>query len=191
MTRHGLRVDAAAVVLLATLMVIPAGVAGSGRMSVDQLADNSDAIVYARVIVIHPYWDPGTQAIWTRTDLQVLDAPKGNLGSLLSIAEPGGILPGRGEIYPGIPQFRVGQEVVLFLYRAPGNRLRITGLLQGVYMVSADRLTGARVARPAVASAEAVYEEGSAYAPAIRQKVEKPEALSRFLMVLREKGKAR
>jgi len=191
MTRHGLRIAGAAVVLLANLMGIAAAAAGSGRMTLDQLADKSDAIVYARVIGLHSHWDFGTRAIWTRTDLQILEAPKGNPGSLLSITEPGGILPGRGEIYPGIPQFRAGQEVVLFLYRAPGNRLRITGLLRGVYLVSADVASGVRVARPALASPEAVYEEGSPSAPVIRQSAEQPEALHHFLMFLREKGKTR
>ena len=183
--------SAAAVVISATLWVVPARAAGSGRMSVDRLADNSDAIIYARVIGNRPYWDSGTQAIWTRTDLQVLDAPKGNPGSLLSIEEPGGILTGRGEIYPGVPQFQVGQEAVLFLYRAPGNRLRVTGMLQGVFLVSADRVTGIRMARPAAPGPESAFEEGSPNAQAARQDAARPEVLGRFLMVLREKGRAR
>jgi hypothetical protein len=158
------------------------------RMSLDELVQSSDYVIYGRVVASHVQWDPTTQTIWTRTELLVLDGPKGQAATSIAVTEPGGILDGRGELYPGVPQFGPGEEVVLFLYRAPGNRLRVTGLLQGVYPVITDRQTGERTAQPAVPHRQVVYEEGSPYAPKAAPLTAGAEKLSSFLYAIRQKA---
>lgn len=158
------------------------------RMSLEALIQSSDIVIYGRVVESRAQWDAATGSIWTRTVLLVLDGPKGQAGTTVLVTEPGGTIEERGEFYPGIPQFLLDQEVVLFLYRAPGNRLRVTGLLQGVYTVAADRQTGERLARPGIPEPEMIYEEGSPGARSAFQAAGAAENLSRFLHTIRQKA---
>lgn len=170
------------------LLALSAEAATYRRMSLDDLVQSSDYVIYGRVIASHVQWDPTTQTIWTRTELLVLDGPKGQAATSIGVTEPGGILDGHGELYPGVPQFYPGEEVVLFIYRAPGNRLRVTGLLQGVYSVITDRRTGERRAQAAAPHREVVYEEGSPYAPKAALGAGGAEKLSSFLYAIRQKA---
>jgi len=161
------------------------------RMSLDSLVQSSEFVIYGRVIESRALWDPATATIWTRTELLVIDGPKGQPGKSVAITEPGGIMNGRGVLYPGTPQFKLDQEVVLFLYRAPGNRLRVTGLLQGVYAVVADGLTGERMAQPVMPQPETAFEDGSPGAQTIKRLAAGQESLSHFLYVIRQKASNR
>jgi hypothetical protein len=158
------------------------------RMSLDSLVQSSEYVIYGRVIESRTQWDPGTATIWTRTEFLVIDGPKGQPGKTVAVTEPGGIMNGRGVIYPGTPQFKPDQEVVLFLYRAPGDRLRVTGLLQGVYLVVADRATGERIAQPIVPQAEIAYEDGSPAEQTVKRLAAGQETLSHFLYTIRQKA---
>jgi hypothetical protein len=175
---------------LAAMAGFVANAATVRRMSLDALVDSSDVIFHGRVIQCRSQWDPATGAIWTRTELRVLDATKGRAGTSIAVTEPGGIVGSRGELYPGVPHFKIGQEVVLFLYRAPGNRLRVTGLLQGVYTVCNDPQTGERMAVPAVPAAEVVF-EGARPAQADPAATVVRESLSRFLYGIRLRAASR
>ncbi len=182
---------ALALVLLTLISGVEAGGATYRLLPLDALVESSDYIVYGRVIRRDSQWDPATRAIWTRTELRILDCAKGKAGASLSVTEPGGIAGGRGELYPGIPHFEIGQEVVLFVYRAPGNRLRVTGLLQGVYSVVADPQTGERMAASAVPRAEVVYRQGSNAGQAAEQALPDRDHLGRLLNLLRLKASTR
>ena len=177
-----------ACVVMMVLMEWSADGAIVRRMSLDSLVQSSEYVIYGRVIESRARWDPATATIWTRTELLVIDGPKGQPGKSVAITEPGGVINGRGVMYPGTPQFRPDQEVVLFLYRAPGNRLRVTGLLQGVYVVVADALTGERLAQPVMPQPEAAYEDGSPGAQTIRRLAAGQENLSHFLYIIRQKA---
>jgi hypothetical protein len=182
------RMKRAALLVLVLLLALSAGAATFRRLTLEALVQGSTYVVYARVIDTHPIWDAATRMIWTRTEIQVLDGPKGQPGSTLSITEPGGILSGTGELYPGTPQFKVNQELVLFLYRAPGDRIRVTGALQGVYAVKTDPETGERLVLPTTPPPEIIFEEGSPYAQTVKQQAPGPERLSRFLYNIRLKS---
>jgi hypothetical protein len=177
--------------LLVFLLEMTAGAATYRRISFDTLVRSSDCIIYGRVIDSRAYWDPATSTIWTRTEILVLDEPKGQAGSTIAITEPGGVVKERGELYPGTPQFQSEQELVLFLYRAPGNRMRVTGSLQGVYAVVIDRQSGDRLVQPAGPQPDTIYEEGSPSAQAAKKLAAGPETLSRFLLAIRQKAVTR
>jgi hypothetical protein len=161
------------------------------RMSLDALVQGSDYVIYGRVFESRAQWDTATATIWTRTELLVLDGPKGQAGMTMAVTEPGGTINGRGVLYPGTPQFETGQEVVLFLYRAPGNRLRVTGLLQGVYEVITDQQTRERMVQPVVLQPEIAYAGGSLSALTSQRTTAGPENLSRFLYSIRKKAATR
>ncbi len=156
------------IVLAALAVVANAGLSDAATvrpMALRALIDRSDFVVYARVLGNHGVWDPATQTIWTVTDLRVLDGPKGHVGSILRVTEPGGVIGDIGHLFPGVPKFEENQELVLFLYSAAGNRVRVLGLYQGVYYVSTDAVTKEKVARPAVQAREPVYEAGQSEVP--------------------------
>src|SRR5439155_5057357 len=116
---------------------------GSGasvrRMTMDGLVRESELVIYGRALASRSLWDPATETIWTETEFAVLDGAKGNPARTVIVSEPGGNIGDVGHLFPGVPRFESGQEVVLFLYRTPANRLRISGLMQGVYNVEQDR----------------------------------------------------
>jgi hypothetical protein len=179
--------------VLAGLLLISmaAGASTYRRMTLDALVQSSAFVVYGRIVDSRPAWDAATRMIWTHTCIQVLEGLKGLPGTTVTITEPGGIVSGMGQYYPGTPQFRVGQEAVVFIYRAPGNRLRVTGALQGVYGIRTDPSTGEKLAIPAVPHPEVVYEEGSPAMRAERQQSPGFEGLSRFLHTIRQKAAGR
>jgi len=161
------------------------------RLSFDALVQSSDYIIYGRVIQSHSLYDSSTRMNWTQTEIQVLDGPKGQIGSTVVVTEPGGIVNGVGELYPGSPQFHADQEIVVFLYRASGNRLRVTGAVQGIYAVTLDRQTGERWVQPSAPPQEVIYEEGSPYEKNVRAQAPGVDRLNRFLYSIRQKASNR
>lgn len=161
------------------------------RLSFDSLIAASDYVIYGRAASSHAYRDPATGAIWTETQFQVLDCVKGRSGQAITVTEPGGVLDDRGELYPGMPQFRVNAELVLFLYRAPGNRLRVVGALQGVYAVSKDPADGQRMVACAASRQQIFYQEGASLAATAKSANTAPEMLNSFLQSIRRKAAAR
>ena len=160
-------------------------------MSLDALVANSEYIVYGRVAASRVAWDASTKAIWTRTEIQVLDGAKGRPGNLIAVTEPGGVINGHGEFYPGTPRFRLNEELVLFLYRAPGNRLRVVGSTQGIYAVSTDPTLGQRIVAGESQRIQTVYQAGSPSLQAAKDRAAAPRVLSGFLRMIREKAAAK
>ncbi len=156
-------------------------------LSFDALVAASEYIVYGKVVSSRPLWDPSTRAIWTETKVQVLDAEKGQPGAAVLITEPGGVLNGRGELYPGTPQLRPDAEMVLFVYRAPGNRLRVLGAVQGMFAVFRDPGTGQRV----VAATADQTQDRVLVDAGIQKRSRTPVALPAFLQAIRQKAVAR
>jgi len=167
-----------------------ASAATSVPITFDSLVRQSDYVVYGRVVANRSYWEPATGAIWTQTTFLVLDRPKGGSGSTILISEPGGTVGSVGHLIPGIPRFETNQEVVLFLYNAPGRHIRVLGLQQGIYRVALDPATGARVANPLLQQRVAVYSEGLTLSHHSHP-TPVPRRLSEFLYVIREKAGAR
>ena len=139
------------------------------RVGMDTLVARSDRIVYGRVVGSRAVWDSATQTIWTQTEVQVMDVAKGVAERTVTVSEPGGVIGDVGHLFPGVPSFRLNDEIVLFLHRAAGDRLRVTGMRQGVFAVIRDPASGQRIARPIEKQAEAVYEENAGPVPRARE----------------------
>jgi hypothetical protein len=129
------------------------------RLPFETLVERSEQVVYGRVVGIRSLWDEETRTVWTQTELQVLDAPKGAAARSVTITEPGGVMGNVGHLVPGVPSFSLNDEVVVFLYEAERNRLRVTGLCQGVYAVGRDPETGGLIVHAPVPRAETVFVE--------------------------------
>jgi hypothetical protein len=106
------------------------------RMSLEEVVDASESIVQGTVVRTWSAWDEGHKYIWTHYEIQVADRLKGNLPGRVVVSEPGGTV---GEIelqIAGTPQYKVGEEVVLFAERTPLGLLRTCGWGQGKFQIS-------------------------------------------------------
>jgi len=104
------------------------------RLSLDEMAARSTAIVRARAISNSTDYLGST--IYTKTRFEVLERYKGPEGSQVEVTEPGGTVGLTRQTYSGVPRFNPGQEMVLFLWTGPSGRTQVIGLSQGVFEVS-------------------------------------------------------
>lgn len=118
------------------LLLAPAGArAGSLRAkSVEESARTSDAVVRGTVLSTASRWAAGH--IVTDVEIAVASAWKGQPGSRVTVTIPGGVVDDLGQHVDAAPKFTVGEEVVVFVQRAPNGRMnRVNGLAQGKYRV--------------------------------------------------------
>lgn len=120
------------------------------RQSLEQLTHGSETVVHGEVVKTWAAWDPDRTAIWTHYEIEVAEAWKGVPGRSVVISEPGGELGGMRMAVPGAPQYRVGEQVVVFAVRTPVGYLRTCGWGQGRYLVSTDGQVRADLAQAPV-----------------------------------------
>jgi hypothetical protein len=100
-------------------------------------------VVHGDVLDADTHWSDDGLRIYTDLTVGVRRTLKGAASEAVRVRTLGGIVGGIGQTYPGAPQLRVGEEVVLLLQdpiagqeKAPQ---RIVGLGQGVYRVTRAR----------------------------------------------------
>ncbi len=71
--------------------------------------------------------------IETVTQILVEESLAGNAGAIVAIHEPGGIADGDVRLVPGVPSFRPGEHVLLFLYRREGGDFTVCDLQLGAF----------------------------------------------------------
>jgi uncharacterized protein (DUF2141 family) len=136
------RVRRTVVLALAALALITASFAAATtvqKMSLRDLAKNSDAIVLARVEDQTARYDSNKE-IFTYITLRVLEPVKGpKKDDVLTIRQLGGTVDKIASIVPGTPSFRQGEEVVVFLTgKDRAGYPWVMGLQQGKYTVTTD-----------------------------------------------------
>ena len=136
------RVRRTVVLALAALALITASFAAATtvqKMSLRDLAKKSDAIVLARVEDQTARYDSNKE-IFTYITLRVLDPVKGpKKDEVITIRQLGGTVDKIASIVPGTPNFRTGEEVVVFLTgKDRAGYPWVMGLQQGKYTVTTD-----------------------------------------------------
>lgn len=131
--------------LLAVLVSLPVVARATVLVPIEfrELVTVSNVIVHGRVTDAHGEWTDGRRSVETLVTISASDYLKGDLGSTFTIRVPGGQLGRYRTVFVGAPEFRAGDEVVLFL-----RANRIVGLSQGAFRVVPD----ARSGRPIVVS---------------------------------------
>jgi hypothetical protein len=102
------------------------------------LIDSSEVIAHGRVERSWPAWDNAHKYIWTHHQIAVLDSIRGTQAPSIVVSEAGGELDGVGMKMSGALPYRIGEEVVVFLYRTPVGYLRAVGFGQGKYSVTSE-----------------------------------------------------
>jgi hypothetical protein len=122
------------------------------RLRFEDLAQQSSAIARLRCLGSEFHWERGE--LWTETRFEVLETNKGLLAGLVTVRTIGGTFGHLHSHVDGVPVFRAGEEVYLFLWERPGEPYRVLGWAQGTF----------RIARNADAGTETVTQD-SAMAP--------------------------
>jgi hypothetical protein len=131
-------------VLFLAAIALAAAVANSttlSRMSFDELAQKSSAVARLRCQGSESHWDGGE--LWTETRFEVVERNKGLLETTVTARMLGGRADGITSRVDGIPAFRVGEEVYLFLWGKPGEAYRVLGWSRGTFRIVRDARTGA------------------------------------------------
>jgi hypothetical protein len=122
------------------------------RMSVAQMSRAAQVIVRARCQENSTGWDAGE--IWTFTSFEVQDVWRGSAPSRITVRLLGGRAGNLTSSVSGVPRFRVGEEVVLFLERTPRGDFCIVSWEQGTF----------RIRRTAATGSESVTQDSASFA---------------------------
>lgn len=120
------------------------------KKDLPELSREATAIVRARVANRTAAWDTDRRIIWTRYELVVHETWKGTIRpGRLALHEPGGIVGDVGQTVSGVPSYRVGEELVLFLWRDALGHWRTYGMVQGAFRIATrvDGTPGVRFTR--------------------------------------------
>ncbi len=149
----------ATLLTLSLLLLAPAGArpATFAARSVEESARTSDAVVRGTVLGMSSRW-LGARIV-TDVEIAVASAWKGQPGGRVVVTVPGGVVGDLGQRVDAAPTFTVGEDVVVFVERAPrGDMLRVNGLALGKFRVAGGLATpdtdGARFAGGPIAAGE-------------------------------------
>ncbi len=102
--------------------------------TLEQMAQRVPVIVRGKVARSVSGWDDEKRRIWTWTELVVSERVKGASAGVVLIKQPGGEVEGFGQAISGTAQFSEGEDVVVFLDRAPPDERgtwRVYGMSAG------------------------------------------------------------
>jgi hypothetical protein len=106
------------------------------------LVGEATTVVYGRVSTVRGEWTPDRQGIESIVALDTLQVLKGRAGSRVTFKAPGGEAGGRIQFLPGMPSFREGDLVLVFLRGGGPVYPTLVGLTQGVFRVAVSPATG-------------------------------------------------
>lgn len=122
--------------LLLTFCIAPLQCATLERLSLDDMIAKSTAIVRGRILGSSSTL--AGRVIYTHYSVQVMDRYKGATAATVDVAVPGGVAGGLRQTFSGSPEFRPGDEYVLFLWTGRSGMTQVIGLTQGVFSIAAD-----------------------------------------------------
>lgn len=132
---------------LALFVILPVAAHATVVLPIEfrELVNIAPVIVHGNVVDVHAEYVDGRRAIQTVVTLEAADYLKGNLGDRVAFKIPGGELGSYRTTFVGAPEFRKGDELVLFLKSNGASMPSIIGLSQGAFRVVADARSGRRM----------------------------------------------
>jgi hypothetical protein len=110
------------------------------RMSVAEMSRAAELVVRVRCAGQTVSWDAGE--IWTFTTFDVKEVWKGSAGEQVLVRLLGGRTTEVTSTVSGVPRFRAGEEVVLFLEPTKQGNFSVTSWMQGTFRIVRDARTG-------------------------------------------------
>ena len=133
--------------ILALLLTTPLWCATLERLSLEEMAAKSTAIVRGKVTGTSTAMTSGI--IYTHYQIAVSETFKGPSRSSVEIMVPGGTINGVHQTFAGSPTLNTGDEFVFFLWTNKSGITWITGLTQGLFNLTADSPSDPSARRPA------------------------------------------
>ena len=130
----------ASLILLALTAVAFANGTTLARLRFEDLARQSSAVARLRCLDSEFLWDRGE--LWTETRFAVVERNKGLLSGIVTVRTIGGVSGHLHSRVDGVPIFRQGEEVYLFLWERPGEPYRVLGWAQGTFRIAHNRGSG-------------------------------------------------
>jgi hypothetical protein len=130
-------VFAAALVTLSAATALATSVL---RLPFDEMARTSDLVLRGKVQKAESRWSGDGRKIFTDVEVLVEETLKGRPPRVVTVRQLGGTVGDLAQKVSGLHDYDVGEEVVLFLQKTPGDLYRVAGFAQGRYRVerSAD-----------------------------------------------------
>ena len=122
------------------LTAIAANATTLARMEFNELARQATAVARMRCLGAESRWENGE--IWTETRFEVLERNKGSLPGIVTVRMLGGSAGHFHSRVDGVPAFRAGEEVYLFLWGHEGEAYRVLGWSQGTFRISREAQSG-------------------------------------------------
>src|SRR5271154_2468761 len=116
------------------------------RMSVAKMTQHAQLVVRAQCLANSVAWDSGE--IWTFTSFEVEDSWKGvPTGALqqVTVRLLGGSAGNLTSTVSGVPRFRPGEEVILFLQTTTRGDFSVVSWAQGTFRIHRDARSGAEI----------------------------------------------
>lgn len=136
-------VVALALAIALLLVALTARASSIARMSVEKMARAATLIVRATCISSATRWQDGE--IWTVTLFSPEDVWKGSAPGAIEVRLLGGTAGNITSTVEGIPRFRQGEEVVLFLEPTKYGDFSVESWIQGTFRVGRDERTGQKI----------------------------------------------
>lgn len=146
-----------------------------------EIVSGSQIIVHGRVTDVRPEWTPGRRRIESVVTVAPSSFYRGTASGTVIFRVDGGQIGRYKSVTVGAPEFRQGEELVLFLQAHGPSVPRVFGMNQGVFRIDVDTRTGRRlVMQPIIAAA------GPAPQPVVRGARERrPLPLDQFAAQIR------
>ena len=110
-----------------------------------EIVSGSQVIVHGRVVDIRSEWVDGRTRIESYVTIEAASFYRGTPVATLTFRTPGGQVGRYKSVTVGAPEFRVGDEAVLFLKTEGRPVPQIFGMNQGLFRVRVDARTGRRL----------------------------------------------
>lgn len=123
---------------VAAIVAAPAADAAVARvLQFDEKVKSADSIVLGEALRSASRFEGGGRWIVTETTFRVSRSLKGDESGEITVTTPGGTVGGLHQRTVGVPEFRAGDERVLFVKNdSTAQRTTILGLAQGTYEVT-------------------------------------------------------
>jgi hypothetical protein len=109
-----------------------------------EIVSGSQIIVHGRISDIRAEWIDGRRRIESVITLDASSFYRGTSARTVTFRVPGGQIGHYKSVTVGAPEFKAGDEVVLFLKAQGPSVPKVFGLNQGVFRVQVDQRTGRR-----------------------------------------------
>jgi hypothetical protein len=119
------------IALLTMVLTVSAFATTVKKMELPELVSLSDSIVEGTVESVEARWED--KSIYTYTSIRVDEGMKGAPRRALMVRQPGGKIGSLNVNAPGTPQFKQGDQVIVFLRDRRDGTFDVVGLGQGKY----------------------------------------------------------